>query len=51
MQDLVTKLKYLLGHPEEVKRYQAVAADFICNKYNWDYVVDKTIEVYLGKAE
>ena len=51
VQNLVTKLKYLLGHPEEVKRYQAVAADFICNKYNWDYVVDKTIEVYLGKAE
>ena len=44
-------LDNLIQYPEEVMRYKAVAADFICNKYNWDYVVDKTIEVYLGKAE
>ena len=51
VQDLVVKLDNLIQYPEEVMRYKAVAADFICNKYNWDYVVDKTIEVYLGKAE
>lgn len=44
--DLKRQLEYMLSHPEKVKEYAGQSADFICGKYNWDEVVDKTIEVY-----
>ncbi len=47
--DLQAKLKNLLTHPEEVKVYQDSSAGFICQKYNWNDVVDKTINLYWGK--
>lgn len=33
---------------ERVAEYKAAAADYICNKYNWDDVVDKTLALYYG---
>ncbi len=44
--DLREKLSFLLAHPEEVQKYKEDSAPFICSKYNWDDVVDKTIQVY-----
>lgn len=44
--DLKIKLEYLLEHSEVVKKYKTVSSDFICQKYNWEEVVDKTIQVY-----
>lgn len=44
--DLKRQLEYMLAHPEKVKEYAGQSADFICGKYNWDEVVDKTIAVY-----
>lgn len=46
VEDLREKLKYLCEHPNQVSRYQEKAADFICNKYNWDDVVEQTKNVY-----
>ena len=34
-------LEELCQHPEMVKQYKKEAADFICNKYNWDTVAVK----------
>lgn len=44
--DLRQKLQYMLAHPEVVHEYGAQSADFICGKYNWDEIVDKTIRLY-----
>ena len=44
--DLQDKLQILLDSPNLVLDYKEKAADYICEKYNWDYVVDKTLEIY-----
>ena len=44
--DLSDKLRELIEHPEEVGRYKADASDYILNKYNWDDVVTRTLELY-----
>lgn len=43
---LKEKLQYLCDHPEQVKRYKDSASDFICQKYSWDDVVDRTVALY-----
>lgn len=45
--DLKTKLQQLCDDTEMVNRYKSKAADFICRKYNWDNVVEKTLELYV----
>lgn len=49
--DLKDKLQYLCDHPEVVNKYKSNASEFICNKYNWDDVVDETIELYKNKSK
>lgn len=44
--ELRKKLKNLCDQPETVKQYKRDAADFICQKYGWNDVVDRTIELY-----
>ena len=44
--ELKKALQQLLDDPESVERYKDGATEFICRKYNWDDVVDRTIEVY-----
>lgn len=39
-------LQKLCDEQETVARYQATAADYICEKYNWDDVTEKTLELY-----
>lgn len=46
VQKLKSLLLKLLDHPDIVMKYKNEASDFICNKYNWDDVVDKTLKVY-----
>ena len=46
VEDLKNKLENLIGYPEEVKKIKEKSADFICEKYNWDSVVDSTILLY-----
>lgn len=41
-------LQTLLDDPAAVRRYKDGAADYICGKYDWDRVVDKTLKVYRG---
>ena len=43
---LGTLLQRLLDEPETVERYRREASDFICGKYSWDEVVDRTMELY-----
>ena len=44
--DLFTKIQKACDHPEMVMKMKNQAADFICEKYNWDEVVKKTMKLY-----
>lgn len=44
--NLTEKLQKLCDDNELVKRYKGDAADFICGRYNWDDVVERTIWIY-----
>ncbi len=44
--DLRDKLQSLCDCQENVDQYKMAASDFICKKYNWDSVVEKTMELY-----
>ena len=43
---LEEKLQQLCDNGELVKEYQQKAADYICEKYNWDTVTEQTISLY-----
>ena len=46
VEDLKNKLKNLLNNKELVTKLKNEASNFICNKYNWEEIADKTIELY-----
>ncbi len=45
-EDLQEKLQDACNHPENVDKYKKQAADFICEKYNWDDVAKETMKLY-----
>ena len=47
--DLREKLQDVCDHSEKVMEMKAQAADFICEKYNWDDVVEETMKLYRRK--
>ena len=49
VEDLREKLQDACDHPEMVMRMKNQAADFICEKYNWDEVVKETMKLYRRK--
>ena len=51
VQDLKEKLQRLCDDPATVQKYKNEAADFICSKYNWDEITQKTLEVYEDRYE
>ena len=44
--DLAAKLQYLCDRPDVVRHYRSAAADYICEKYNWDDVTAQTLRLY-----
>lgn len=46
VEDLKKKLEWLVNHEEEVEKYKSEASTFITKKYNWDDVVEKTLDLY-----
>lgn len=44
--DLKEKLQWVCDHPQQVGQYKSTAADFICQKYSWEDVVNKTLAFY-----
>lgn len=46
VEDLREKLQDACDHPEMVMKMKNQAADFICEKYNWDEVVRETMKLY-----
>lgn len=49
--DLREKLQGLIKRVEKVEGYKGEATEFICRKYDWDEVVEKTVELYREKKE
>lgn len=47
--DLRNCLQDACDHPEKVWDLKKQAADFICEKYNWDDVVEETMKLYRGE--
>lgn len=47
--DLKEKLQYACNNPDIVRKLKNGAADFICQKYNWDDVVKQTLSLYENK--
>lgn len=46
VEDLREKLQDACDHPEKVMQMKRQATDFICEKYNWDDVVEETMKLY-----
>ena len=44
--DLQSKLQKACDDKEQVQKYKDEAADYICQKYNWDDVVKQTLTLY-----
>jgi glycosyltransferase involved in cell wall biosynthesis len=43
-EDLREKLQMLADEPDKENEYRTASADYICRRYNWDEVVDRTLE-------
>ncbi len=46
IKDLQDNLQFLCDKVNITQAYKQKAADYICNKYNWDIIVKETIELY-----
>lgn len=44
--DLRSKLQKACDDKEQVQKYKDEAADYICQKYNWDDVTERTVKLY-----
>ena len=49
VKEMQGKLQDACDHPEKVTGYKEQATDFICEKYNWDDVVEETMKLYRRK--
>ncbi len=47
--DLKNKLQFLCDNADVTEKMRASSAVYICNKYNWDDVVCKTLQLYGAK--
>lgn len=47
--DLKEKLQRLLNDSEAVEKYRSVSSDYVCNRFNWDEVTRRTLELYYGE--
>lgn len=49
VEDLKEKLQMVCDDVELVEKYKSEASGYICGRYNWEDVVNRTVEVYRGK--
>lgn len=50
-EDLKEQLQRLCDNKDIVCEYRKTAADYICKKYNWDSIVENTLELYKNRRE
>lgn len=44
--DLKEKLQYICDNPEKVQQFKMQAAEYICERYDWNSVVEETEKLY-----
>lgn len=44
--DLEAKLHYAIEHPNAVRMFKWLSSDYICDRFQWDKVVDATLKLY-----
>ena len=44
--DLLTKIQKACDNPEMITKIKEQATDFICRKYNWDFITKETMNLY-----
>lgn len=49
--DLREKLQLLVDRPDEVASFKDGAADYICDRFSWDDVVARTLELYRNRSD
>lgn len=49
IEDLKDKLQYLCDNKEVVDKYKNESQEYVLKKYNWDDVVDRTLNLYKGE--
>ena len=49
IQDLKSQLQMLLANPETVAEYRKDASAYVCDRFNWDKVVEETLKLYFGE--
>lgn len=49
--DLREKLQELCNDVDTVRKYKGVAAEYICRKYNWDDVANRTLNLYMKPTD
>lgn len=50
VEDLRAKLQQLCDDPARVAQLKEMAADYICGRYSWDDVADRTLRLYRGEV-
>ena len=49
VEDLEEKLQMVCDDERLVRKYKSEASEYICNRYNWEDVVSRTLDVYRRK--
>ena len=49
IEDLREKLQSICDNPEMVMHYKQIVSDYVCEKFNWDNVVNETLQLYADK--
>ena len=47
--DLAQKLTYALSHPNTVRMFKWLAAEYICTRFPWERIVEETLALYEKK--
>ena len=46
VEDLKNTLEHLLQNPDLVEDYRNRSQEYICSKYSWDEMTEKTLKIY-----
>ena len=46
MDDLAQKLTYALSHPNTVRMFKWLAAEYVCTRFPWERIVEETLDLY-----
>ena len=51
VEDLKEKLQDVCDNPELVNKYKQRSSEYVCEKFNWDDVVNDTLRIYTSEYD